>query len=216
MESKDQSPEASRLLIAEDHVLVRDTINLWLSGRDEFIVIDTTESVTGVTQSLATHDIDIVILDLALGDDDALHEIQAWKTAHPDVRFLILSASRNYLIAKRALENGANAFVSKSDSSEELIRGLLSVRSGLSYVSHSISPYVGREKSARLPNLTRREEEILREVASGRTNRGIASRLGISGKTVERHRENIKRKLQLTSSSELIREAVRLFPSESP
>ncbi|MGE9291415.1 MAG: LuxR C-terminal-related transcriptional regulator [Puniceicoccales bacterium] len=204
------------MLIAEDHVLVRDTIKLWLSGREEFKVADTAESVAGVSKSLKSRKIDIVILDLALGDDDALHEIEHWKASHPDVRFLILSASRNYLIAKRALDSGAHAFVSKSDPAEELIKGLLSTRKGLSYVSHSISPYMGREKSGCLPDLTRREEEILREIASGRNNRGIADRLGISGKTVERHRENIKRKLQLTSSSELIREAVRLFPSESP
>lgn len=216
MEISEHPSKASRLLIAEDHILVRDTIKLWLAGHDEFTVVETTETVSGVTSALRSHKIDIVILDLALGNDDALHEIKGWKTEHPHVRFLIMSASRNYLIAKRAIENGAHAFISKSDSSEELIRGLHLVQEDKNYASHSITPYSGREKSIRIPELTKREEEILREIASGRTNREIAQRLDISGKTVERHRENLKRKLSLASSSELLREAVRLFPDENP
>ncbi len=215
METNTHPAQSSRLLIAEDHILVRDTIKLWLAGRKEFTVVETTETVAGVTKALDTIEIDIVILDLALGNDDALHEIERWKTKHPHVRFLIMSASRNYLIAKRAIDNGAHAFISKSDSSEELIKGLQLVRENKTYASRSITPYTGREKSVRLPNLTKREEEILREVASGRTNREIAARLEISGKTVERHRENLKKKLNLSSSSELLREAARLFPSES-
>ncbi len=215
MESSEAVPETSSLLIAEDHVLVRDTIISWLSQHEEFRVVSTADSISGISESLQSQRIDIVVLDLALGDEDALHQISQWKKSHPNVRFLILSASRNYSIAKRALENGALAFVSKSDPAEDFIKGLRSVRANRSYLSASLSPFLSGEKSDLAPSLTRREEDILREVASGRTSREIASRLGISNRTVERHRDNIKSKLKLTSRAELIRHAIRLFSCES-
>jgi len=200
------------LLIAEDHALVRETIVYWLSSNESYKVACTASTIPEVTEALETHRINTVILDLALGDEDALHKIEYWRMKHPDVRFLILSASLSYLIAKRAMENGADAYICKSDPPEELIEGLDKICEGEQYVSRSISAYAGGAKSGLIPKLTRREEDVLRQVAEGKTNREIAKRLGISSRTVERHRENMKSKLNLSSGSDLTREAIRLFP----
>ena len=193
---------------------MRETIAFWFSNNSEFEVVGMASTVGQVTEALETKPLDILVLDLALGGEDALHEIEGWHEKHPQIRILVLSASLSYLIARRAMEGGAAAFISKSDSSEELVEGLRKVRDGSTYISRSVQPYLNRTKSTRLPQLTRREEDILREVASGRRNREIAGRLEISSRTVERHRENIKSKLQLSSGAELVREAIRLFPSE--
>lgn len=206
--------EPFRVLLAEDHALVRETLALWLADQEGFQVVRTAASIREVTDCLAAGDIEIVLLDLALGDEDALPKIRSWRRKFPRVRFLVLSANRNYLIAKKAMDSGAIGFVSKSDPSENLLEGLLRAADGKPFFSDSISPFSGRKRSPRYPELTCREEEILREVAAGRTNRLIAERIGLSTKTIERHRENIKRKLKLGSSAELIREAARLFPSE--
>lgn len=213
MTRKPQS-EPTKVLIVEDHILVSETLMLWLEESAEFKVEGSARSINDAIRELETKDFNIVLLDLGLCDEDALHHIDDWKEAFPDIQILVLSASRNDLIAQRALENGAIGFVSKSDSSEDLIRGLESARAGIHFLSKSVSPFLERERSACLPQLTRREEQILRELASGQPNREIALRLGIRTKTIERHRENIKHKLGLSTASELVREAVRLFPSQ--
>lgn len=213
---RDNEPEndISRVLIVDDHTLVRESIVQWLAEFADFMVVGSTSNLEDTNSFLENEYVDIILLDLGLRDEDALDEIVRWKNDFPEIEILVLSASQNFLIARRCLDSGAAGFVSKSDSADELLEGLRAARKGKTFLSKSIQPFEGREKSNSLPKLTCREEEILREIASGQPNRRIATRLGISTKTVERHRENLKKKLCLSSSSELIREAVRLFPSE--
>lgn len=211
---KAKHSKITKILLAEDHLLVRETLMLWLEETEEFTVAGTAGDIDEVEEELETKRVDIVLLDLGLGDDDALHRIEQWKYRHPRIKFLVLSASRNFLIAQRALEKGAIGFVSKSDSHHDLMKGLKAARKGKTFLSESVSPVSGREHSGAIPQLTRRETEILRELASGQPNRVLASRLGVSPKTIERHRENIKHKLGLKTATEVVREAMRLFPSE--
>ncbi len=214
MKSRNSNRQITKVLLVEDHILVRESLILWLKGLADFRVEGVASSIDEARTSLETRDIDIVLLDLGLGDEDCLHEIAGWKKAYPGVDFLVLSASRSFLIAQRAMENGAVGFISKSDSPDDLVKGLESARAGKPFLSKSFSSRPGREPSADVSLLTARERDILRELASGKPNREIALRLGISTKTVERHRENIKHKLGLANGSGLICEAVRLFPSE--
>ncbi|HVA79988.1 MAG TPA: response regulator transcription factor [Candidatus Binataceae bacterium] len=210
----DQS-ERIRVLLADDHRIFREALRLVLEPECEIIgEAASGESAIQLAAQLHPH---VVVLDLGmpgLGGLAAAHRI-----AHdsPTVKVLVLSQYDDEEYVLEALgEAGAAGYLMKTDASSELMAAVRAVHSGHRYLSPSIAPIVlGRlrnplpagQKAG--PRLTRREREVLRLVSDGATTKEVAQRLGISPKTAQVHRENLKQKLDLRSTAAIVRYAIK-------
>ena len=158
---------------------------------------------------------DLILLDLRLGGGDVLEFIKSSRTRFPRVRILILSQHDEPLYAERTLRAGASGYVIKEEAPGEVLTAIRSVLTGGVYISRKIAALVlqrmvqeGQPDGAtRLEDLTDREFTIFQLIGSGLTSREIAEELGLSVKTVETHRENIKHKRGLCNATELVRDA---------
>jgi DNA-binding NarL/FixJ family response regulator len=204
-----------RVLIADDHRIFREALRLLLQPDCE--IIAEAESGEAAIQLAAQFHPQVVILDLGmpgLGGLAAAHRIAR---ESPTSKVVVLSQYDDEEYVLEALsEAGVAGYVLKTDESSELLAAVRAVILGRRYVSPSIAPIVlGRlrrqpargEKSG--PQLTRREREVLRFIGDGATTKEVAQRLAISPKTVQVHRENLKRKLDLRSTAAMVRYAIK-------
>jgi DNA-binding NarL/FixJ family response regulator len=205
---------ASRILLVDDHAMVRRGFRLILSQYpDEFDVIGeagTGEEALQQTASLKPH---IVVLDVAMPNMSGVEVTQKLGRDWPEVRVLILSMHRDSSYVRETLRAGAKGYLLKDAVDTELISALRSVARNESYISPSVSNTVlsdyQRFVGSPMDLLTPREYEIFKLMAESQTAKDIAGALDISVYTVDAHRNRIFRKLQLRSSSDLVRFALR-------
>lgn len=158
---------------------------------------------------------DLILLDLRLGGGDVLEFIKSSRTRFPKVRILILSQHDEPLYAERTLRAGASGYVIKEEAPGEVLTAIRLVLTGEIYISRKIAALVLQrmvregqpDGPTRLEDLTDREFTIYQLIGSGLTSREIAQELGLSVKTIETHRENIKHKRGLSNATELVRDA---------
>ena len=158
----------------------------------------------------------LAIIDLLLKDGSGLELCKHLASIRPDLRMLVVSARDEELYAERALHAGAHGFVSKQEAPDQLIDAIRAVRSGRVSLSERITErLIGRVQrgfatsQSPVESLSNRELEIFELIGRGLTTHTIADRLHLSPKTVESYRENLKRKLNLTNSIQLTRQAVQ-------
>lgn len=206
-----------RILLADDHALVRRGLRLILDAEPDLTVVaeagDGAEAVT-----MATHeDVDLAILDIAMPRMTGIQAAREIARRAPDVRILFLSMYDNEQYLFEALKVGASGYVLKSLADQELLQACRAAMRGEPFlypgaVNALIRAYLrgGREPDE-IPDriLTSREEEILKLVAEGHSSKEIADTLVISAKTVDRHRANILQKLGMRDRLELTRYAIR-------
>lgn len=201
-----------KVLIAEDHTILRAGLRAMLASDPELEVVgeaDNGRDAIRAVGQLAPH---LVLMDLNMPGTNGMTAITEIRKRYPDTRVLVLTAHKTEEYIREALEAGANGYVLKDATSAELMMGVKSVLSGKSYLSPGISEKVingfldgargGREKS-QWDSLTEREREILKLIAEGHTSRDIAGYLCLSIKTVEKHRSNLMKKLDLHNVSSL-------------
>ena len=147
---------------------------------------------------------DVIIMDLSMPRTDGTQAIARIKSKHPDIRVVVLTFHKEDAYIHAALEAGANGYVLKDDGSEELVGAIRNVRQGRSFLSpgvagHVMSGYLqrGPADAGSWESLSAREREVLKLVAEGYKTREIADYLSLSKKTVEKHRGNMMRKLDL-------------------
>jgi DNA-binding NarL/FixJ family response regulator len=205
-----------RILLADDHAMLRDGVRMVLEAHPGFEVVGTADN--GVEAVALAHSLhpDIAVLDVAmpvLNGLDATREIRA---GCPGTEIVILSMHEGEDYLREALRAGAAGYVLKRAAAKELVGAIQAVQRGESYLDPAltrtlISDYVRKVDRTDLPAdaLTERELEVLKLVAEGLTNRQIAARLNISIKTVQSHRANLMDKLDLHDRTELVRYAIR-------
>jgi two-component system, NarL family, invasion response regulator UvrY len=203
-----------RVLIADDHPVVRRGILQTLEGTDD--IVGAAEAATGaeVLACLRRDSYDVVLLDLALPDVDGLELLQQVKRDFAAVPVLILTMYTEDQFAIRALRNGAAGYLTKDSDPALLIGAIRKIAAGGRYVS---APLVDRladlaaRGRAALPHeqLSNREYEVFRLIAAGRSTRDIAERLSVSTKTVATYRARIFEKMGLKTPAELAAYAVR-------
>ena len=153
--------------------------------------------------------------DLFLKGSNGIDLIKRIKADYPDMKVLMLSMHDELVYAQRAIKAGANGYVMKQESCDEIIRAIEKILAGQSYISDRLkkmlSRKTGRNRSDVLPVslLADRELEVFQMFGMGWTTRHIAEELSLSVKTIETYRERIKRKLNLNNSNELIQQAVQ-------
>jgi DNA-binding NarL/FixJ family response regulator len=209
-----------RVLLADDHDVVRTGIRALLQAHPRYEVcgeaMDGRDAVDQATQLKP----DVVVIDVnmpVLNGLDAARQIIA---ALPRVEVLFLTANESEKVARDALLSGARGYIVKTDATRELVTALESVSSHRPYFTSAVSRLVltgfldrerGSPKETAVPGeqLTAREREVLQLIAEGRSNKEVASALGIGIKTVETHRANVMSKLDLHSIADLVRYAIR-------
>lgn len=210
--------EKRRIFIAEDHTILREGLRVLLSSQSDLEVVgeaqDGLEAIRAVEQLLP----DLVLMDLSMPRMNGMEAISEIKRRCPDTKILVLTVHRTEEYVLATFRAGADGYVLKDATSDELEMAIRHVLSGCSYLSPKISDkviagyLVGKETEipkSSWESLTQREREVLKLVAEGHKNREIADYLCISSKTVERHRANLMKKLDLHSASEVTAYALR-------
>ena len=205
-----------KIILADDHALMREGIRNLIDQADDLKVIAETGDGTELLNLLKRTTPDMVILDISM---PGLRGIEAAREIHclyPKVDILILSMHKRQEFLSMALEAGASGYVLKEDTGEELLHAIDQVRHGRTYLSAKLASLYsndiisicrGNHKQHADP-LTHREREIIKLIAEGHTDRQVSEMLFISFRTVQRHRFNIREKLNLKSTADLVKYAI--------
>ena len=200
-----------KVLIVDDHPIVRAGLLRLMAAEPE---IEVREAATG-KEALALvreHRPDLVVLDLNLPGVGGLEVIARLKLDDPGVRVLVLTMHDNAIYVTRALQAGASGYVSKNAPPDEILEAMRRVAGGRNYIEHDIAQELAllniRTPAHLLNDLSRRDIEILRLLGEGRSLSQIADTIGVSYKTVANNCAQIKAKLGVTRTAELIRIAV--------
>jgi DNA-binding NarL/FixJ family response regulator len=206
-----------RLVIAEDHAILRDGLRSLLESRPEYEIVG--EAADGREAIRCTDEFqpDLVLLDLSMPRTNGLEAIQEIKRVREQTRVLILTAHKSEEYVFAALKAGADGYVLKDAGSAELMAAVKSTLAGERFLSPSVATtvvagYLGSKESSgpqsRYEELSVREREVLKLVAEGYRTRAIAEYLCISPKTVEKHRANLMERLSLRTVSALTTYAI--------
>lgn len=207
----------TRILLADDHALVRHGVRLILEAEPEFTVVAEAADGAAAVDAVRDGGVDLAVLDIAMPTMTGLQATREIARIAPAVRILLLSMHDNEQYFYEALKAGASGYVVKSVADEDLVQACRAVMRGEPFIypaamSTLVRDYLERlRRGERLPKalLTPREEEVVKLVAEGRSSKEIAADLVISVKTVERHRANVLEKLGMRDRTELTRFAIR-------
>lgn len=201
-----------RILIVEDHRILREGLRSLLASNPDLEVAGEAADGLEAVRAVETCAPELVLIDLAMPRMDGLDAIREIKNKSPDVKVLVLTVNKAEEYVLAALKAGANGYLLKDATYAELKLGIEYVLSGKTYLSPEVSArmvtsYIEgaapEKASSSLDTLTQRERQVLKLVAEGYPNRRIADYLCISVKTVEKHRSNLMKKLDLHNASEL-------------
>ncbi|NYE17136.1 response regulator [Actinomadura citrea] len=208
---------ATRILLADDHALVRRGLRLILDAEPDLTVVAEAADGAEVLDALAAGGVDLAILDIAMPRMTGLQAAREISRRFPDVRTLILSMYDNEQYLFEALKAGASGYVLKSVADRDLLHAVRAAMRGEPFlypaaVTALIREYLDRDRrgEGQAGILTPREEEIIKLVAEGYSSKRIAETLTISVKTVDRHRANILGKLGMRDRLELTKYAIRV------
>ena len=205
-------PEKKRIVIAEDHTILREGLRMLLSSNPDFEVVGEAQDGLEAIRQVESLKPDLILMDLSMPRMNGVGAIQEIKKLNPTTKILVLTVHKTEEHILTALKTGAEGYILKDATHGELMLAMNNIFSGKSYLSPGISEKVievyleGRKSvksSTSWDTLTQREREILKMIAEGYRNKDIADYLCISAKTVEKHRANLMKKLDLHSASSL-------------
>lgn len=200
-------PPLTRLLIVDDHHLVREGLKARLSTVPQLDIVGEAGHAADALALCASMEVDMVLMDVGMKDVNGIELTQQLMALHPKLLVLMLSMYDNQEYVNRAMQAGARGYVLKDAPSGEIIAAIEAITAGQTFLSPALAGRLFRSQTPR-PVLSLREAEILSCLAKGFPNKLIAETLGLSTRTVETHRHNIKRKLNLDGQAELIKYAV--------
>lgn len=212
------TPLKTRILLADDHALVREGLRMVLEVQPDLkVVAEAGDGVEAVRVALS-QDVDLAVLDVAMPKMTGLQAARELRARRPDVRVLMLSMHDSEQYFFEALKVGASGYVLKSGANRDLVEACRAAMRGQSFlypaaVTALIRDYLDRRgapgETAPTDLLTPREQDVVKLIAEGHTSDEIASILVIAKKTVDRHRANVLEKLGMRNRVELTRYAIR-------
>lgn len=204
-----------RVILADDHTLVRAGIRRIVESQSGYIVVGEAADGDEAVAVIRAVPADLMILDLKMSGRDGIEVLRVAREEVPDLKVIVLTmhAGREYVA--RTLEEGASGYLLKDSAVQDLAAAMSTVSNGGRYFSPAIQAQMaeilqgGREEPTDVASLTEREREVLSMLARGLTTKEIATSLGIGTRTVETHRANLMRKLNLRSVAMLTQLAIR-------
>ncbi len=202
------------VLLADDHALVRTGLRKILETAQDIRIVGEASNGDELLEMLKHKSCELVILDLSMPGRNGLDVIKEMRRTHPDMNILVLTMHKEREYFTRAMVKNVKGYILKDDVYEKLLSAIREIRAGRKAYSAEIQERVmdefanNRAHAPAVETLTRRENEILREIAAGKMNKTIAEELHISIRTVESHRANIMDKLGCRNVTELIKFAI--------
>jgi two-component system response regulator NreC len=198
-----------RVLLADDHAVVRQGMRRVLEAEAGFEVVAEAGDLDAVRRYTRGHHPDVLVLDLNMPGGPVIKAIAELRAAAPATQIVVLTMENEPLYARKALIDGALGYVLKDAAEDELVTAVREAAAGRSYLNPRLAARVATAPPPGPPDgLSEREAEVLRMVALGFTNVEIASKLCLSIRTVETHRSHIQHKLRVRSRSELVQYAL--------
>jgi DNA-binding NarL/FixJ family response regulator len=212
---------ARRVLIVDDHPIVRQGLRRVMENEDDLTVCGEAETVRDARIAIKDLAPDVMVADISLKQGDGIELVRDVRAHHPQLPILVLSMHDETIYAERMLAAGANGYIMKQAASEQFLVALWRVLDGGIYVSEAVGnnmiqkfaaggSYISANPIDRLSN---RELQILHMIGKGMSTRETAHSLNLSIKTVESHRQRIKRKLNLSTGTQLVQYAINWFSS---
>lgn len=207
-----------RIFLADDHTLIRQGLRRILEENHGYRVIGETGDGMQIVPLVKKLEPDAIILDISMPNLRGIEAISKIRGVDKKIKILVLTMHRNEDYVYECLVSGAHGYILKEDADSELVAAMEAIRRDNIFVSSSfaeevIREFVGkkRETQKKKPRqvLTNREQEVLRLIAEGMPNKEVAKELSISVRTVEHHRLNIMRKLDVSNVAGLIKYAVK-------
>ena len=203
-----------KILIADDHPVVRKGLWSCLSGKTNFKIVGEASDGAVAIQKVKELAPDVVLMDIDMPQKDGLEVTHVLRKESPNVKVLILSMQSNRDTVLRIIKAGARGYVLKDAPTDELVRAIESVNAGEAFFSPpvaqiALNQYLSdTDETKPLAKLSERESEVVALIAEGKSNKEIAMHLGIGVRTIETHRERIMRKLDIHSVAGLTRFAI--------
>ncbi len=206
-----------RVLLADDHTILREGLRALLDASPDIMVIGEAADGHEAVQMANKLAPDVVLIDLSMPRMNGTEAIELMHKRNPQLKIIALTVHRTEEYVRATLDAGANGYVLKDDTRNELAASIKAVMQGKTYLSPSIcaqlvngylEPHGPSSTSTSWDSLTLREREVIKLIAEGNTNKMIARLLSISVKTVEKHRGNLMKKLGLHSASKITAYAI--------
>lgn len=203
-----------KVILVDDHQMFRDGVKSVLSDEENIAIIGEVGHANDLYKLLESNSPDLIITDISMPDISGIDITKYVSENFPGINILILSMHSNEEFITKALNAGANGYLPKDTSMNELLQAINIIAKGENYFNKGISDtilksMVNKSKVSRNDNLTSRELEIVHQVVEGLSNKEIAEKLNISVRTVDSHKNNILHKLGLKSSVELVKYAIK-------
>lgn len=211
-----------RIVIVDDHPIVRQGLTDLINHEDEFEVCGHAENAREAMEQIQNLDPDLVTIDITLKDTGGLELIKDVKSQYPKLPILVISMHDEKLYGERTLRAGAKGYIMKHEATENVIDAIRKVFSGQVYVSSNMAEQMvrsfvsggTRSQASAVNSLSDRELEVFRSIGQGYGTRKIAEMLHLSVKTIETYRAHIKHKLSLDNAAQLLQYAVQWANSE--
>ncbi len=208
-------PKVLRILLADDHVTVRHGLKLLVNAEADMKVVAEAGDGDEALQKARDLKPDVVVMDISMPGMNGLAATRALKKAQPDSVIVTLTRHGDDAYLQELLRAGASGYVLKRSAPTELLQAIRGTAAGGQYVDSTLTArvtagFIGKEKRAKnsVSQLSEREEAVLRSIAAGYSNKEIAAQLNLSVKTVEAHKANAMRKLDLTGRIAIVKYAV--------
>ena len=214
-----------KVLIVDDHPIVRQGLRLMIDEEPDLRVCGEAQSEREARVAIRELEPDVVIVDISLVQGDGLELVRDVHAHHPGLPMLVLSMHDELIYAERLLAAGASGYIMKHAASDQLLVALRRVLAGGRYLSESLAESLDRprgsgfstspERTDPIGRLSNRELQVLSLIGRGQSSREAADRLGLSVKTVETHRQSLKRKLNLATNAQLVQYAINWYATRS-
>jgi two-component system, NarL family, response regulator NreC len=202
---EEPSAEPIRIVLADDHAVVRSGLRMLLDREGDLQVVAEASDVESARRYVRGHHPKVLVLDLNMPGGSSLEAIPVMRQESPGTQIVVLTMQQEPAFAREALGAGALGYVLKEAADEELVEAVRRAAEGESYLNPGLGARIASETAAGPPDdLSERELDVLRLIALGHTNAEIGALLYLSVRTVETHRSHIQQKLRLSSRAELV------------
>jgi len=217
MAKQTTTKEKRRVFLVDDHPIVRQGLAELIEPEPDLEICGQAEDAAGALRTIRETRPDLAVVDISLKDSSGIELIKDLKVRFPDLVVLVLSMHDESFYAERVLRAGAKGYVTKDEATEDVILAIRKLLDGGLYLSEKMSAKMlskfvegpAERGTTPMERLTDRELQVFELIGQGISTRNIAEKLHLSVKTVESHRENIKRKLKLDNATELLQHAIK-------
>ena len=203
-----------KVLLVDDHELMRRGIRDAINTSDHFEVIDESDTGEEALMKVEKYQPDVLISDISMSGVSGIGLCKEVRESYPETKVLMLSMHKDPQYIIKAFEAGASGYLPKDVKDEELQKAIIEISEGRKYLNDFVSKiladqFVTNRNTSESIELTSRESEVLEKIVEGFSNKQIAGKLNISDRTVDTHRTNIMKKLNANNTADIVRIAIK-------